>query len=239
MGTSKGFPLPTTGNWPHTKADVTLWASGGGTGSTGTGAVFDSYVAAYGGAQQAASRMQSSTRAGVQLGGFYQGVATGGLRQALEDTGLSELVGRPAREVMQGLARLFLDADNSLLDDAIVYEAYLDYRDEISELAVSFDDLSQWLAGQLDRAGVEGLVRQFFAHCVYRQFLRDCAERINKAAGTLQAAKRMYRQAKEYIFDKLEILARERASGPMNWTGETGNKVAHSILSSLFRILGV
>ena len=91
MGTSKGFPLPTTGNWPHAKADVTLWASSGGTGSTGTVAVFDSYVAAYGGAQQAASRMRSSTRAGARLGGFYQGVATGGLQQALEDTGLSEL----------------------------------------------------------------------------------------------------------------------------------------------------
>jgi hypothetical protein len=239
MGTSKAYPLPTSGNWPGVKADVTSWASSGGAGNTSVAAVFSSYVAAMGGAQQAASGMQTAARAGARLGGFFAGVAANGLSRTLEDAGLGDLVGRPARDVMQGLVQFIIGADISLIEDNVVIDAYMDYRDEMSELVGSFEEFAAWLAAQLDRAGVDGLVQRFFGHCIYRQFLRDHAERINRAAGSVRAANRLYRQAREYIFDKIEALLRDRSSAPMRWTRDSANKLASSILTSLMRILGV
>ena len=56
MGTSTGYSLPKTGNWPDAKREVTAWGGSGVSTPKQLGKVTGEYVQAHGGARAAAQQ---------------------------------------------------------------------------------------------------------------------------------------------------------------------------------------
>ena len=109
MGTSKGYSAP--GSWGPLKSEVTVAAKTGAVPAQTAGRILGHFIQQNGGAGRMARGGGSggtiggaSGRAVAQrLGGFVSAVGDIGLAEALRREGLSELIGRPAQEILAGL----------------------------------------------------------------------------------------------------------------------------------------
>jgi hypothetical protein len=114
MGTSIGYSLPTSGNWPDVKRETTSLGTTGVADAGNVGKLMSHYVQAHGGSGRAAQQMSAASRAGAKLAGFLVGVQRDGLTQTLVNVGLGELVGQPVPSVLRGLTD-YLAGPGSLL----------------------------------------------------------------------------------------------------------------------------
>lgn len=153
MGTSTGYSLPTSGNWPDVKRDVTSLGRSG-VASTGTmGRLMSDYVQAHGGYQRAAQQMSAASRAGAKFAGFLAGVQQRGFTQSLIDAGLGQLVGQSAPNVMRGLTD-YLVGPGSLLEEDVVRWAFFEYLDAVFGKCDD-EGLAACRRGNLDRLSVD------------------------------------------------------------------------------------
>src|ERR1041385_5685509 len=105
MGTSKGYNMPTGGNWTPLKTDATNFVKNQGQGSVSAGRLLADYLRANGGGKSIARRGTrqgagpsgggkgraggAARKAGRALGGFLSSVNTVGLDEALREAGLA------------------------------------------------------------------------------------------------------------------------------------------------------
>ena len=77
---------------------------------------------------------------------------------------------------MQGLVQFIIGADISLIEDNVVIDAYMDYRDEMSELVGSFENSRR--GSQLNWTGL-GLMALFNASSGIASIGSFCAITLN------------------------------------------------------------
>ena len=237
MGTSTGYGLPTTGNWPSAKGAVTSLGQSGSANASHMGQVLGEYVRAHGGATAAAQQTAAASKAGARLGEVLGGVGTSGLTRTLQNLGLSELLNKPVSEIMRGLTDYLVES-TSLLEEALVREAFHDYRDEVIGQCDTFEDLSAMLSQLVERDGVGKNIRRFFGYFIFRKFRRDFKERLMKVVSSVRASKQLFRDVKAYIFDRLNSLTHARDYREINWRGAEGVQLAEGILASAWRVFG-
>lgn len=241
MGTSAGYGLPTSGNWPDFKRDLSSLASLASSGQTEPihiGRTMGKYAEAHGGARQAAQQMSSASRTGAKLGGFLTGAQQAGLSQALEAEGLGELIGQTPTRVFRGLADHFI-GNGSVLEDDIVREALLELRLELFGKCDTYPDLEMSLSELLQSDGVDSVIRRFFGMCIYKRFETHSTERLLKqVSGGVRAVKRLLREIKNYIFAKLDVRTHGREFTDVDWRGAEGENISQDILASVWRVYG-
>lgn len=238
MGTSTGYGLPKSGNWPDAKREVTAWGKSGVSTPTQIAKVMSNYVHAHGGAGAAAQKSTVANQAGARLGGLLSGIRSDGLGSALENAGLGHLVGRPASEVMQGI-RDYLTGTGSSLDDELVREAFDDFQEEIIGQCETYEELD----AALSRIAVVDTIREnlerFFGHFVHKKFRRDFSEKLLKIAGGVRQANRLLRDIKDYIFDMIRARLHGRDLNQVDWQGRESLQMAEEIHASAWRVFGV
>ena len=236
MGTSTGYSLPTSGNWPNVKRDVTSLGRSG-VADTGTiGRLMSDYVQAHGGYQRAAQQMSAASHAGAKLAGFLAGVQQSGLTQSLIDVGLGQLVGQSAPNVLRGLTD-YLVGPGSLLEEDIVRWAFFEYLDEMFGRC-DYDELDTALSRLLERESIGTILRRVFSLCIYRRFRAHFSERLMKAANSIRAAHRLFRDIKEFILGKLDVLTHGRDLIEVDWRGSEGEELSRDALASTWRVFG-
>lgn len=202
MGTSTGYSLPTTGNWPSVKGEVTALAQSSVANIPQIRQVISGYIQAQGGTVAAARQSSIASKVGAKLGGLFSGIGANGFTQTLQDIGLGDFVGKSASEVMRGLANYLIES-GSLLDEALVREAFQDYWDEVIGRCDTYEELDAIFLRLLEVNGIGENIKRFFGYFIFRRFRRDFKERLMQVVSSIRASKKLMRDIKTYIFDRL------------------------------------
>jgi hypothetical protein len=100
------------------------FARSGGTNRSSLGGAISGYVShSSGGANGAARRMGSSRTTGSRLVGFLNDAVNRGLTEALKSLNLEDLAGRPAGDILKGLAD-YICPEGGNIDVAIARDAF-------------------------------------------------------------------------------------------------------------------
>lgn len=229
MGTSAGYSLPTGGNWSKVKREVTSWVSTGATDTQSIGHVASSFVAAHHGASQAAQQMSHAAQAGSRFAGFASGVAQNGLSETLTQFNLGQYIGRSASEVLRGI-RNFLIGDNSLLEDDIVQNGFVDFYEEQLLNDNSFEELER----TLKQADIGDMLLRFFGHCIYRQFVTEFHERMMSKVD-IPTTQHHLALMKDYIFTNLRVIVHGKNLTTVDWNGNEGRTLSARLLEGAWK----
>lgn len=237
MGTSTGYNLPTSGNWPDAKRAVTTWGQSGISNPGQLGHIMSSYVRAPQGDGLVAHQSTQTNIAAARIGALVSSIRSDGLSRTLENAGLSYLVGRPALEVIRGI-RDYLTGSGSSLDDELVREAFDDFQEEVIGQHETYEELDAALSRLALASTVSETIERFFGYLVYKKFKHDFSERLLKVAGGVRQANRLLRDIKDYIFDTLRTKLHGRDLNQVNWQGREGIQMAEDIHASVWRVFG-
>ena len=237
MGTSTGYNLPKTGNWPETKREVTAWSGSGASSTTQMGWVMGDYVLAHGGAESAARQSAVANRAGARFGGLLSGIRSEGFGGALESAGLGHLIGSSASEVIRGIKN-YLTGDGSGLDDELIRGAFDDFRVEIIGQQETYEEIDAAFTRTAAMDTISENMERLFGHYVYKKFKRDFQERLLRTAGGVRQANRLLRDIKDYIFDTIRTKLHGRDLDQINWRGREGLLMAEEIHASVWWVFG-
>ncbi|HEX3530197.1 MAG TPA: hypothetical protein VH988_24315 [Thermoanaerobaculia bacterium] len=253
MGTSKGYEMPTGGEWTPLKRGATKYANDGGNGPVSPERLLRDYLAANGGAR-ALSRGQgggggghtsggrgrggrAARDVGRRLGGFLASVGSVGLDNALRDAGLAELIGRPAEEVSAGLLNALSDPANTL-DEHAARLALAKLNDEMLRGAGSYEEVGRRLSEALDQRGLTNILASFFGHYLYERFCRDFYEDWVKKVGSASAS-RLLKSIKDCIHSSLKAKLIGRDVTRMNWRGREGLGLTEQVMRETLEIFEV
>jgi len=237
MGTSAGYSLPTSGNWPDVKREVTSLGTSGVADADSVGKLLSHYVQAHGGARQAAQQMSAASRVGAKLAGFLSGAQRDGLTQTLVNAGLGELVGQPVPDVLRGLTD-YLAGPGSLLEEDIVRWALFDYQDEVFGACENYEELEAALSRLLERESIGTVLKRLFGFCIYRKFCTHFTERLMKVVSGARAVKHLLSDIKEFILSKLDVRTHGQDLMHVDWRGSEGDNLSRDILVSAWRVFG-
>jgi hypothetical protein len=237
MGTSSGYSLPKTGNWPEAKREVTVWGGSGTSTPSQMGRVMGDYVQAHGGAGTIAQQSTTANQAGARFGGLLSGIRGEGLGSTLENAGLGHLVGRAASEVWQGIKN-YLIGDGSNLEDGLVRGAFDEFQEEIIGQHETYEELDAAFTRIAVVDTISENMERLFGHFVYKKFKRDFSERLLRAAGGPKQTKRLLRDIKDFIFDTIRTKLHGRDFDKINWKGRDGLQMAEEIHASVWRVFG-
>jgi hypothetical protein len=190
MGTSKGYSAP--GSWGPLKSEVTVAAQTGEAPSQTAGRILSHFIQQNGGAQQIAHGGGSGGTIGgaagraitQRLAAFVSAVGAVGLVEALRQEGLSELAGRPVREILAGLLD-HLGGSANTIDDVDARTALALLQEEYLAEAADADDVERILQAQVEN--VEEMLARYFAFYLYEQFCRVFFERLVQRVGESKA----------------------------------------------------
>jgi hypothetical protein len=253
MGTSKGYESPSTPQWGKMKTDVTRQSgkgavtpgiakellrtyvrtsfghsegngAGGSRGGVGRG----------GGGGAGGSRSAIST--GRRLAGFTTAVARSGVDQALRDSGLGELVGRPAQDVIAALVEYLTDS-GATLDQVDVRGALDDLWEKLLGAAPTYEEVRAISEENLQVAKIGSLLFHFFSNYLYRHFCRSFYERIRTKHGESKT-EGFLTSIKEFIASALENFTFGKDLTRINWAGEQGRRITEDIFASTLQVYG-
>jgi hypothetical protein len=247
MGTSTGYDMPSGGDWTPLKTDATNFVKNEGRGSVSPSKLLAEYLKANGGARAIASDGGSRSSGGGgggaarstgrALGGFLSSVSEVGLDQALHAAGLSELIGKPAKEVVSGLLDALAEP-GSTLDEHAARLALAKLNDDLLRGADTYEDVELALSQALDQQGLGYIVASFFGHYLYERFCRDFYENWVKRVGSTQAA-RSLKSIKDYIESRIKAKLAGRDFGKVRWHTRDGLKLAQQVLQDTLEVFEV
>jgi hypothetical protein len=258
MGTSKGYKMPSGGEWGPLKREATDFAqnigikpvapqsllshyvrvrSSGSGESSGGGQKSSGSTGSGGGGGGRVGAWRAGTGTAQRLGGFLSRVGEVGLAEALRENGLGDLVGRPASEISGALLEEFA-GPASTLDQAAAREALVELNDELLAEAKTFDDVEVALGKMLDQGGIFEVLLRFFGHYLYSCFCRDFYERLLKKVGASQAGQSL-KSIKDCIQSAIKAKLSGRDPRTFNWRGTDGKKLSEQVLAEVLDIYGV
>jgi len=261
MGTSKGYKMPSGGNWEPLKREATGFVKNDGAGSVTPKTLLRDYVkvrsassgsgsgggAAGGGGGSGAGGGSArggrarSFGAGLataqRLGGFISRVGEIGLAEALKEAGLGDLVGKSAAEVSTSLLDK-LAGPASTLDQAAAREALVLLNDELFAQTETFEDVEEALAKITDEGGLLGILLRFFGHYIYQCFCTDFYERFVLKVGSSRAAGSL-KSIRDYIQHAIKGKLDGTDVKKFNWTGRDGKRMSEQVLGDVCDIFEV
>ena len=253
MGTSKGYQPPSTPQWGKMKSDVTRqsgkgavtpgiakglirtyvrtslgYGDGNGSGRSGGGA--------RGGSGDGGRGSKSAISTGRRLAGFATIVAKNGVDQALRDSGLGGLIGRPAQEVISTIVDYLTDA-GATLDQVDVRGALDDLWENFLGTVATYEEIKTILEENLKVGKISSLLTTFFSNYLYRHFCRSFYERIRTKHGEGKT-EGFLTSIKEFISSALENFTFGKNLTRINWAGEEGRRITEEIFASTLQVYG-
>ncbi len=268
MGTSKGYGMPTGGEWTPLKREANKFvkAEGENNGqnepSPSPEPLMRRYLRAIGGAKNIAFGTDGGRAGGSSgsSGGGGTGGGGGGIGRAASNTGrqfggflsgvsrvgLTQALRERGLEHLIGksaaeVARGLLDdlaAPASTLDDEAVRTALDQINDELLEGTKTYEDVEAALTQQIDSQGISKILANFFCKYLFRLFTRDFYETWRKNFTSTQADKAL-RDVKDYIFSSFEAKFVSQNAANTNWNGQEGLRITRQILQNTLEIFEV
>lgn len=238
MGTSTDYTAPAS--WGSLKREVTTAASDGGASPQTARRIIQRFIAANGGsARMSRGRGSGGTIGGSaaravaqRLGGFVGAVGEVGLAEALRREGLTDLVGRPVREILAALLNR-LGGPASTIDDVDARTALARLQEELLKDAQTPDDIDQILKEYaLD---LDVILRDYFGLYLFEQFCRVFFERLVQKKGERRALA-FLDDIKEFIKATLANRMGARGIANVSWAGPEGTKLCEEIMQATLEV---
>ena len=268
MGTSRGYKMPTGGNWTPLKNDATDFVQGTGSKDiTPADLLFDfiravggvkGLVRGHGGSAPSAGGGQAAGGAskgsggggGGSGGGTSAAVGTaqnlGGFLSRVGEVGLEESLRE--RGLDDAVGKSASDVSDTLLDEfagpastldnALARESLAEIRDEILTDAETFEDVEKKLDTAIDELGIFGILASFFGHYIFKMFCRNFYEEWVKKVGDAKAASSLA-QIKEYIVSSVRNKLTGREVATVDWKKDEGKQVTEGVLKETLDVFGV
>lgn len=252
MGTSKGYGMPTGGDWRPLKNDFNNFAKNGATPTRTPATLLGGFIAACGGANRISrgdggsgrgggggsdgggGLGRAAGRAGQNLGGFLSSITTVGFDEALREVGLSDLVGRSAMEVTAGLIDVLIGPASTLDEDA-TRDAFVDLNSELVRETTDYKEMKRLYSEALDQQGIQRLLARFFAQYIYHLVSRCFHERLLKREASDKIGHTL-RSIKETIKSKLDSRLVNRDITRIKWAGAEGRRITEAIFKQTLQI---
>ena len=239
MGTSKGYPAPTTPEWSRHKTQVTNASRNGSVLQETARVILRDYIRANGGAiatSQGGGTIggDSGRQIGRNIARFINSLANQGLENTLREEGLNHLIGRPAKDVVLTLMDQ-LSGNANTLDQVDARNALSDILNEILDIAESFEEIESIFSKIIEENTLEQLLTRFFGYYLYRQFCRVYYERLVTRHGE-KIAKEFLTSIKQTIIALINLKTYDRNLYESNWNGQDGIQLSTEILEETYRI---
>jgi hypothetical protein len=193
--------------------------------------VAQGYVAALGGAAAAGARANAGRASAGRLGGFLGDVAERGLREALEERGLAELIGRDAADVLAALVDELAGAGRTLEEAAARAAMVAVLADEFGE--GEFEDLDAALQA-LDGSAVARLLELFLVEYVYRRMLEEIGDRIVNGSMTAAVAHRVELDIHDFLLAAVHLDLSQGDPLAINWEGAEGQELIDRLTADAY-----
>jgi len=202
------------------KAGAGRSGTGGGGGGSGT--------------RSRSGAWQAGASAARNIGAFFSRVDQAGLAEALRESGLGDLVGRPASEISVALLDK-LAGPGSTLDKQAARKALMDLNDEIFADAESFEDANDALSKVLDERGLLEILWRFFGFYLYEYFCDFFYERLLKKVGSAQVLQSL-KSIKDCIESSVKAKLTARDVTGVDWQGDDGRRLSGEVLGEVLDI---
>ncbi|WP_276358051.1 hypothetical protein [Cohnella caldifontis] len=240
MGTSKGYDAPTTPQWGDLKGKVSRLAKEGLPGIDNSKQLVGQFIRANGGSQGVARNGGMGAKSAVavarNLGSFLSLVNRVGLDDALKQTGLVHLRGKPLSDIVLSLIDYFGE-DASTIDQVDARNALSQLMDEMFEEVEGIDGIGQVLEGCAQPDNLIKLLERFFGYYVYQQFCRSFYERLASKVGNAQADA-FLNDILDYIKSEITVLALDRDITQVDWNGHEGEAICVQVLEKTLDVFG-
>jgi len=216
MGTSKGYLPPTGHLWSDTKRAVSSMNRNSYSSSSIGKAVSSFSKANRGTRSQGNSAVGAS---GAKALNFADLVRSIGLNNALDQVGLTHLIGQDPQAVFEGLLSYFSEGTDSL-QQSIADQAMQEYMAEMMGSVRSKEELDDAFA----KLETDLFIQDFLTKYVQVSFFTNFAEKINALCKDIGQALKMQERIKEFI--RLEIADNYTRDGMknMDWRGREGRE---------------
>jgi len=238
MGTSTSYDAPPS--WGPLKGQVTRLAGEGALAPDRAAEVLRDYVSQSGGARAVAQRGGSLGRTGAAqnaaraLAGFASLASRVGLDEALRQSGLGDLVGRPVTDIILGLVD-HCGGPGSAIDEVDARNAMSRLLHEMLDDAADGEAVDAVLKEIAEGPRLAELLEQFFGYCLYEEFCRVFFERLVKKHGDDRA-----RSFLGDIFDFIQSALANHVLGldvsGIGWLGPEGRRIADNIMEQTLRV---
>lgn len=219
--------------WQAAKASMTRGVRGDGPGAGGgmpqTGR---SYVRAKGGSRVAAANASAGRATAQRITGFLSSVASDGVNAALQNLGLSRLIGSDVDTVYAEL----LDSiapESSDFDESLARQAMEDALSSIYENSEKLDDLDHLSSGDVLSA-----LERFIAGYIYRQWLQELGISIEKNAISEAQAVTLERSMKAYVYEAVKLEMETIDPLAVDWAGTEGKTIIQGLYEEAYAIIG-
>ena len=250
MGTSKGYDMPTGGNWTPLKTEATRFAKDEGQGPVSAERLLGDYLRTNGGARalsrgrgnpggsgRGGREGQAARAVGRKLGAFLSSVGSVGFDQALRELGLGDLVGRPTDEVAAVLLDTLAEPGNTL-DDHAARLALANLNADLFRDAQTYGEAGRTLVEVLDAQGLARLLGRFFGHYLYERFCRDFYENWVRRVGASQAG-RSLKVVRDCIDSSIRAKLIDRDLSRFTWRGRDGLRLTEEVMRETLEIFEI
>ncbi|MFL0584306.1 hypothetical protein ACH0B6_17165 [Solibacillus silvestris] len=216
MGTSKGYSPPTGHLWSDTKRAVSGIARNNYSPDS-IGKAMSNFSKANGSNGSGKEGNSAIGASGARAINFSGLVRSFGLDYALNEVGLSYLIGRSPEEVFEGLIDYFSEGSNNL-QQSIADQAMQEYMEEMMGNVRSEEELQAAFAN----LETDIFIRDYLTKYLTVSFFTNFAEKINSLCKDIVKAIKMQERISEYI--RLEIAEKYQSDGLKNidWKGREG-----------------
>lgn len=209
MGTSKGYLPPTTPEWKRAKSSLSSFMRNRGNGSGG-GDKRNKPVGNYAKAHQSTGNYSAIGTTGAKVVGLFNLIAEKGLNTALNEVGLSHLIGKKSDELYNGLVNYFSNETGNIEDGII--------RDSLTQL---FIDLKIESTEELANIKSEEFLMSFIIKYIQVDFKTQFFERI-LSGRSIEESKSIIKDISEYIDYTIRDNYNINDMAKIDWHGDEG-----------------
>jgi hypothetical protein len=228
-------PASTRGPWSLARRAMTSVASGGG-GTRRLKVAGRRYVRAKGGAKNATASSAAGRATTAGLGGFFSGIATGGIAQAAQSLGLQAVVGQRAELVLAAVIDAIAPAGTTN-DEAIARRAASETLRELFEkFGVEQNGIESLDAMKAD--DVVDAVELSVSAYVYQRWLFDLSLKIEEHAVSETEAVRLERDVKVFVKGLVKLKLNGGKVINLDWKGAQGKAFVQEVYEAAYGLLG-
>lgn len=196
---------------------------GTGGGSTGGGSAGGGYT----GFSQARSAASS-------IGSFISSVQSIGLEEALKKKGLSDLVGKPLHDVVQGIVSTVIERTGYIEEtDALTAAGRI--FDDLEQGCETLDEFEARLEGLADTAEFSRIMSEFFRYVLVEDFMRHYWRHLQEKCPNGRIEK-LRAEIESLLFEKLKYDLNYVDLGSVDWESAEASILIERIEKETFEL---
>ncbi|MDM8161342.1 hypothetical protein GQR60_17125 [Labilibaculum sp. A4] len=176
---------------------------------------------------------KSGIRTAQKIGGFFGDISTVGFSQALVNSGFDYDGSQSPNDLINHLLE-YCAGVAATIDDTAAKEAERQLLCEILAEAKDFQELERNFQEKIEEYGIEELMVKYYALYIYEHLSIDFYEKLIKDKGKSKCGN-LYRQLKDFLFEKVKNISRNSDLSKIQWNGEEGDRMVKNIFEDTLK----